>query len=171
MCCLKPPFDASTLSGLIIKITRGEYEPIASSYSEDLQNMVTRLLVVDPEARPDINQVLKFKFLKPYIEQVYTEFEQTRRERCKQHIEQSKQVLSKLVDEEMEDKPDLEGQTIGELIESKKQALEKKLGPEKLLLLYTSMKHSEIAQHEITEDLKSQLQEILSLESFYYSNN
>jgi len=171
MCSLKPPFDATTLSGLIIKITRGEYEPIASSYSEDLQNMVSKLLVVDPEARPDINQVLKFKFLKPFVEQVFTEFEMNRRERCRQHVEQSKQVLSKLAQEDMADKHDLEGQTIGELIEAKKQELEKKLGPEKLLLLYTSMKHSEIAQHEITEDLRSQLQEILSLESFYYSNN
>lgn len=168
---LKTPFDASTFSGLVIKITRGEFEPLSSSYSADLRGLVSKLLAVDPDDRPDINQVLKYKFLKPYIELVYKEFEINRRDRCKARVEEAKAAIQKMGLEKPDEGIEAHGESIGELIEAKKQALESKLGPEKLLLLYTSMKHSEVSQHEMTSDLKAEIEEILSLESFYYTNN
>lgn len=134
MCSLKLPFDASTLSGLVVKITRGEYEEIPKQYSADLRALVTRLLSVDPQDRPDINQVLKLKFLKPYIETVLISFEQVRRERIRQHLEKHPAETQKLP-KEIED-----GNTIAELIESKLAVLENKLGADKLALLYSSVK-------------------------------
>lgn len=134
MCALKLPFDASTLSGLVIKITRGEYEELPKQYSADLKGLVARLLSIDPQSRPDIHQLLKIKFLKPYIEGVLVSFEQIRRDRMKLHLEKKVPETQK-IPREIE-----EGNTIAELIESKLASLESKLGADKLALLYSSVK-------------------------------
>jgi len=34
MCALKPPFDASSLPALALKISRGEYAALPSNYSK-----------------------------------------------------------------------------------------------------------------------------------------
>jgi NIMA (never in mitosis gene a)-related kinase len=39
----------------MLKITRGEYEPIPVKYSENLQNLVRMLLEVDPDKRPTVD--------------------------------------------------------------------------------------------------------------------
>lgn len=136
MCNLKVPFDASTLSGLIIKITRGEYDPIAAQYSTELRSLVGRLLSVEPKDRPDINQVLKLKFLKPYIESVLVSFEHLRREKMKACFD------FKANSKKPEPEGITEGFTVAELIEKKLADLEAKLGADKLSLLYSSIKVS-----------------------------
>lgn len=134
MCNLKVPFDASTLSGLIVKITRGEYEPVSGQYSAELNTLVKRLLSVNPQDRPDINQVLKLKFLKPYIEAVLVSFEHLRRERMREAME------FKPAHKIPEPEGMAEGFTVAELIEKKLAELEAKLGADKLTLLYSSIK-------------------------------
>lgn len=127
MCSLKPPFDASNMTGLIVKITRGEYEPIPEAYSKELSNFVAALLTVEASKRPTINEALKYKFLKPHIERALVQYENIKKCRLQQNLKS-------------QEAPNEEKPTVGELIEQKMQALEQRLGKDKLMLLYTSVK-------------------------------
>lgn len=40
MCCKCPPFDADSLPSLALKIVRGQYNPIPSTYSRELRILV-----------------------------------------------------------------------------------------------------------------------------------
>ena len=53
MCALRPPFNATDLSGLYKKVIAGIFERIPMAYSNDLQNVISSLLKVDPAKRPD----------------------------------------------------------------------------------------------------------------------
>lgn len=44
MITLLPPFRANSMQGLSIKVTKGQYDPIASHYSSDLKSVVKSLL-------------------------------------------------------------------------------------------------------------------------------
>jgi len=153
LCTLKQPFDASTLSGLLIKITRGEYEPIPSQYSPDLQSLIAKLLQVDPQQRPPVSQILRQKFLKPHIEKVLLNFEQARRTRRQTEI----------AAHQTGDAP-----TLGELVENRMVALEKKLGTDTFLLLYSSLKHHELSSHEVPPEVLHDLRELISLEGLHF---
>lgn len=59
MCALKPPFNGGSLHALALQIVRGKYEAVPSQYSIGLKNMLTHLLCIDPNKRPNINQLLK----------------------------------------------------------------------------------------------------------------
>jgi len=59
MCSLKPPFEASNIGALVLKIQRGNYSPIPKQYSTELQNLVDSLLQLDPFRRPNINGILE----------------------------------------------------------------------------------------------------------------
>ncbi|CAD8161338.1 unnamed protein product [Paramecium pentaurelia] len=63
MISLRHAFDAKTIEGLGIKILRGQYPPIPEHYSDELKNLVTKLLVVDPTKRFNINDLLKQEIL------------------------------------------------------------------------------------------------------------
>lgn len=54
LCTLKHPFEAQNQGALILKILRGKFNPIPSSYSKPLHDMVERLLLKDYRQRPDI---------------------------------------------------------------------------------------------------------------------
>ena len=58
LCTFKQPFDADSMQALARKILRGKYEPIPSHYSAQLHAVVSRLLVVDPTHRADIDEIL-----------------------------------------------------------------------------------------------------------------
>lgn len=58
LCALKPPFDATSLSALGMKIIKGAYNPIPAQYSKELKLLVTQLLSTDPLKRPNINKIL-----------------------------------------------------------------------------------------------------------------
>ena len=58
LCTFRPPFEAESMEGLARKIMRGKYNPIPAGYSRDLQNVVDRLLVVDPARRASIDDIL-----------------------------------------------------------------------------------------------------------------
>lgn len=71
MCALKPPFNGSNIHQLAIQICSGRYEPLnASRYSPGLIRLVERLLSVDTEVRPSINELLKFPILRHRIRQI-----------------------------------------------------------------------------------------------------
>ena len=73
MMALKMPFDAISLPMLTLKIMKGEYPPPPKIYSEDLRKLVSSLLNVNPQKRPNINQVLKFSIIRNRIISVLNE--------------------------------------------------------------------------------------------------
>jgi NIMA (never in mitosis gene a)-related kinase len=73
LCALKPPFDASSLHFLAMKIVRGNYAPVPPHYSRDLKSLVSQMLTVDPGRRPTINQILRQPFIKERIKQFLSE--------------------------------------------------------------------------------------------------
>jgi len=52
MAALKPPFTAYDLQGLYKKVCAGVFERIPMTYSNELANIVSLLLKVDPSKRP-----------------------------------------------------------------------------------------------------------------------
>lgn len=67
LCCLKPPFDASSLHFLALKIVKGKYPPAPRTYQQPLRNLIDKLLKVDPDQRPNIHQVLKEPIIRQRI--------------------------------------------------------------------------------------------------------
>lgn len=70
MCALKHPFDAASINGLIIKITRGEFQEIPSYYSPELNKLIIGMLQVDPSKRLSTDEIFKKKFLKKTLNNV-----------------------------------------------------------------------------------------------------
>ena len=58
MAALKPPFTATDLQGLYKKVCAGIFERIPMIYSNDLQNVIASMLKLEPEKRPDTEQLL-----------------------------------------------------------------------------------------------------------------
>ncbi|XP_041360031.1 serine/threonine-protein kinase Nek8-like [Gigantopelta aegis] len=55
---LKRAFEAANLPALILKIMRGTFAPISDHYSEELRSLILSMLHLDPNKRPDINQIM-----------------------------------------------------------------------------------------------------------------
>jgi len=68
MCALKPPFDAQSLTFLAMKIVKGQYSPVPTSFSRELKGLVSTLLQVDPLKRPNVNEILKFPIIQNRIQ-------------------------------------------------------------------------------------------------------
>jgi len=60
MACLRPPFHSEDLEGLSKKVIKGVYHKIPEQYSQDLVNIISVLLQVLPEKRPNCGR--KFLF-------------------------------------------------------------------------------------------------------------
>ena len=60
---LNHAFDATSMKGLVMKILRGNYPPIAKTYSKDLSDLIATLLKKNPDERPTINQILQMPLL------------------------------------------------------------------------------------------------------------
>lgn len=58
MIALKPPFRASDMNGLFKRVTKGIYPPIGPNYSNELAQVVAKMLQVDPKFRPNCDQIL-----------------------------------------------------------------------------------------------------------------
>lgn len=59
LCALKPPFEGMNLHFLALKIIRGEYAQLPAHYSRELKTLVSQMLTMDVQRRPNINQILK----------------------------------------------------------------------------------------------------------------
>lgn len=51
-------FLLQNLPALILKIMRGTFSPISASYSEELRALILGMLHLDPNKRPNINQIM-----------------------------------------------------------------------------------------------------------------
>ena len=67
MTTLNHAFDAGSLNGLAQKIIKGRYPPIATKYSTHLRDLISKMLNVSPNQRPDIDQILRKPFIKKHI--------------------------------------------------------------------------------------------------------
>lgn len=56
---LKPPFDSTNMRGLARKVLRGVYPTISTHYSPEISQMIESLLVVNPNERPSVDEVLQ----------------------------------------------------------------------------------------------------------------
>jgi NIMA (never in mitosis gene a)-related kinase len=56
--CLKPPFRADDLQGLFKKVVKGEYPSLPRSFSSDLNLLISRLLMIDPQQRIGPSSIL-----------------------------------------------------------------------------------------------------------------
>lgn len=54
LCALQPPFQATSLQMLALKIVKGSYTPIQSNYSKELKSLIAEMLTLDPNKRPNI---------------------------------------------------------------------------------------------------------------------
>lgn len=61
LCTLRHPFEAQNQGALILKILRGKYNPIPSTYSRSLHELVDKLLIKDYRKRPTIEDILKYE--------------------------------------------------------------------------------------------------------------
>ena len=69
MCMLKTPFRAETMEGLFNKILIGKYQSINKKYSDDLNNVISRLLIIKPRLRPNTKEILNMSEVKVKIEE------------------------------------------------------------------------------------------------------
>lgn len=73
LCALKPPFDAPSIHMLSMKIVRGVYNPVPSSFSLEIKNLIKSLLEVRAERRPDVNKILALPVIQKRIKAFLTE--------------------------------------------------------------------------------------------------
>jgi hypothetical protein len=46
-----------------MKIVRGIYNPVPSSYSSELKNLIKQMLEIRIDRRPDVNKILSMPFI------------------------------------------------------------------------------------------------------------
>lgn len=63
MCALKPPFDAPSLHFLAMKIVRGAYNPMPTTYSREMQTLVGQMLNTNEKMRPSVNRILQLPII------------------------------------------------------------------------------------------------------------
>ena len=58
LCALKHPFQDDQQEPIKSKILKGEFDEITESYSQELKGLVREMLNVDPQDRPDADNIL-----------------------------------------------------------------------------------------------------------------
>lgn len=77
LCTRRPPFTGRTIPELCSNILNGVAPPLPPQFSQDLQDLVSQLLVKDPLQRPTIGAVLKHRVM---VAELYTRLLQRREE-------------------------------------------------------------------------------------------
>lgn len=72
MVTLRHAFDANSMKGLVLKILRGSYPAIPSTYSQDLKDLIADMLIKDPAKRPSMRKILEKEFLSKRISKLLT---------------------------------------------------------------------------------------------------
>ncbi len=68
MITLKPPFRAQNMEGLYNKVIRGQFNKIPERYSNDLFQIVQLLIQVNPESRPNCEEIIAHPIIQKRIE-------------------------------------------------------------------------------------------------------
>ena len=64
---LKHAFSARSISGLMYKVIQGEIPPIPSQYSNELVQLVQKMMERNAEERPTVHQILRMAFIRKHI--------------------------------------------------------------------------------------------------------
>lgn len=72
MVTLRHAFDANSMKGLVLKILRGNYPAIPSTYSDDLKGIIAEMLIKEPQKRPSMRKILEKPFLSNRISKLLT---------------------------------------------------------------------------------------------------
>ncbi|EKX43707.1 hypothetical protein GUITHDRAFT_72782 [Guillardia theta CCMP2712] len=67
LCTFKHPFEAANHGALVLKIVRGRYLPIPSSYSQVMTRIVDDCLQKDVRSRPTTEELLRSPLLAPFV--------------------------------------------------------------------------------------------------------
>ncbi|XP_074641765.1 serine/threonine-protein kinase Nek8-like [Tubulanus polymorphus] len=70
---LKRAFEAANLPALVLKIMRGTFAPISEHYSEELRSLILSMLHLDPNKRPNINQIMAQPIVINHLMNLYTD--------------------------------------------------------------------------------------------------
>ena len=70
MCNLIPPFRGTSLINLYHNIQKGEYKKILSHYSKDLSDIISRMLIVDPNKRTSCDELLSLNIIQSKMKDV-----------------------------------------------------------------------------------------------------
>ena len=63
MCCLVCPFRSTSILKLALLINKGEYKPIPDIYSDNLSNIISKMIIVNPLKRFNCDKLLKIPFV------------------------------------------------------------------------------------------------------------
>ena len=74
MATLKHPFDAESLHYLAMKILKGMYPPPSDQYSENLQQLIKKLLSKEISNRPTLVEIVAYSWLQDIIMSVRERF-------------------------------------------------------------------------------------------------
>ena len=58
ICCLMPPFRGTSIKGLKNNVLNGYFLPIPGIYSQELQKLIEKMLVIDPLSRVSANELM-----------------------------------------------------------------------------------------------------------------
>lgn len=64
---LKHAFDGNSMQALVQKILKGAYPPIHSSYSPNLSKLIESMLKIDPQHRPNVNQLVQLDYIRNFL--------------------------------------------------------------------------------------------------------
>lgn len=70
ICALRAPFTATNLLSLSYKITKGEYDPIPTCYSDNVSSLVRRMLSLNPENRPTAAWILNAAYVQDHLKAI-----------------------------------------------------------------------------------------------------
>lgn len=72
LCALKPPFDATSIHLLSMKIVRGVYNPAPAMYSQGMHTLIKECLNINAARRPTVSQILKMPMIQDRIKTYLT---------------------------------------------------------------------------------------------------
>lgn len=67
LCTLQHAFSGENLLGLVFKIVQDKQGPIPDMYSQDMKDLVQKLLVKDEKKRPQVIDILRMPFVKKHM--------------------------------------------------------------------------------------------------------
>lgn len=68
LCTQRHAFGANSLPALIMKILKGTYPPLPKSWSQELRDLQTSLLQLEPRCRPTIADIIRLPVVKRHLE-------------------------------------------------------------------------------------------------------
>ena len=74
MCNLRHAFDAQSLNVLAVKILKGSYPALTTTYSKQLRDLITKMSSINPKQRLTIWYIINKSFIKKKLLIIFTRF-------------------------------------------------------------------------------------------------